>query len=360
MPELKKETDKIMLSHISAYDYNLPADLIAQHPPRERAASRLLLCSRKEGGLQDRAFSDIVELLDESCCLVVNNTQVLPARMPARKSSGGKSELFFLHKEDEVNFTALTKGRVKTGDRIYPHSTVNADTAVTFSDYVTLEENLGEGQWRVSSETSVSVLMERYGQLPLPPYIQRNPESEDDSRYQTVYAAHDGSVAAPTAGLHFSQEILNALKNKGIEIIELTLHVGIGTFRPIKVDNLDEHTMHTEYYSISPEAAERINTLKAQGKKLLAVGTTSVRTLESATGEDGLIKAGHGETRLFIRPGYRFRAVDSLLTNFHLPKSSLLVMISAFMGNDLRIRSYEHAVEKQYRFFSYGDAMLIL
>jgi S-adenosylmethionine:tRNA ribosyltransferase-isomerase len=334
---------------IETFNYSLPPELIAQEPASVRGGSRLLVCDRDSNSLSDKQFADIIDLLDDRHFIVVNNTQVVQARMPATKATGGKSELFFLAKIDEHNFTALVKGRMKAGDRLY-----------LADDYVTLLADCGEGQWQIACEKPISELMARHGQLPLPPYIQRQPNSADDSRYQTVYAANDGSVAAPTAGLHFTESIMAALRQKGIEIIELTLHVGIGTFRPIKVDSLDEHIMHAESYTVSESAAERINQLKAAGKKLLAVGTTSVRTLEAATGEDGIIHAGSGSTQLFIRPGYSFKMVDSLLTNFHLPKSSLLVLVSALMGNDGRMQAYQHAVDKQYRFFSYGDAMLIV
>jgi S-adenosylmethionine:tRNA ribosyltransferase-isomerase len=333
--------------NIENYNYTLPPELIAQYPSADRAASRLLLCN--PASFHDKHFADIVDILDDRYFIVVNNTQVLPARIPAKKVTGGQSELFFLEKIADHCFKALVKGRVKAGDQL-----------LLGDDIVTLVDDLGEGQWSISSVLSVSELLACHGQLPLPPYIQRQPEIEDERRYQTVYAANDGSVAAPTAGLHFTEAILTALRNKGVEIIELTLHVGIGTFRPIKVDDLNQHVMHSESYSISPEAAARINNLKAAGKKLLAVGTTSVRTLESATRENGLVTAGNGSTSLFIRPGYRFKIVDSLLTNFHLPKSSLLVLVSAFMSSDRRAQAYEHAVRERYRFFSYGDAMLIL
>lgn len=333
---------------ISNFDYELPQELIAQYPPKQRGTSRLLCADIKERSTDDRKFIDIPEILDKNCFLVVNNSQVLPARMRAKKATGGEIELFFLKKADSNTFIGLCRGRVPE------QTTLTIDKA-----HIRAGEKLKDGSRHFISDMNVDELLSTYGKIPLPPYITRDAEDNDSFRYQTVYAKHQGSVAAPTAGLHFTPEIFQELKNKNIPVVELTLHVGIGTFRPIKTADIDEHEMHTEEYFISGESAERINSFIKEGRTLVAVGTTSVRTLESASDGNGYIKEGSGETNLFIKPGYKFKIVKSMITNFHQPKSSLFVMISTFMGLDFAHECYKHAVENKYRFFSYGDAMYI-
>ncbi|MDR2884838.1 MAG: tRNA preQ1(34) S-adenosylmethionine ribosyltransferase-isomerase QueA [Deferribacteraceae bacterium] len=347
---LAKPTERGALINISLFDYDLPMELIAQAPTNKRDDSRLLVV--QDGKFSDHHFCDIVELLDDKHFLVLNNTKVLPARLPASKVTGGRSEIFYLESLAGNKFTALVKGKFSAGAKL-----------LVVDESVTLERPLEDGVWQISSPIPPMVLLERYGKLPLPPYIRREADSTDDTRYQTVYAAEKGSVAAPTAGLHFTESILAQLKAKGVRIIYVTLHVGIGTFRPIKTDDIDEHIMHTEHYHISDEAAAEINSLIAAGKTLVAVGTTSVRTLESAAEcIDGryIVSTGYKDTDIFIKPGYEFKVVKGIVTNFHLPKSSLLVLLSAFMGLEPTKECYAHAVEQRYRFFSYGDAMMVL
>ncbi len=338
-----------MLDDISFYDYFLPDELIAQYPPEKRGASRLLVAEKTTGSLEDHIFPDILNLLDEKFFLVMNDTRVVPARLPAVKTTGGRAEVFYLRGLGDHSFLALVKGKHRTNDKLFVADNVS----------ITLEGQDGEGSWFVSSDMDVETLLNSYGKIPLPPYIARAADENDAERYQTVYAKYSGSVAAPTAGLHFTDELLDALEKNGVPSVRVTLHVGIGTFRPIKTDSLSAHKMHSEYYHISGDAAARINGYKRAGRKLIAVGTTTVRTLESAADSTGMIHPGDGESDLFIRPGYKFKAVDGIITNFHLPKSSLLVLVSALLGYENTKKAYEYAVAQRYRFFSYGDAMMI-
>ena len=338
-----------MLDILSSYDYRLPAELIAQYPSENRENARLLTVRKADGKLGDRVFADIVNLLDKNSFLVINDTRVVRARLPATKITGGRSEVFYLRSAGKSSFYALVKGKHKRHEKLL----------LPDNRFVTLEEQTGDGRWLVSSDTDVENLLERYGKVPLPPYILRAAEGIDAERYQTVYAKYNGSAAAPTAGLHFTEDILKALEKKGVPIIRVTLHVGTGTFAPIKSKTLSEHKMHGEVYHISQSAAERINDCKVKGLKLIAVGTTTVRALESAADDSGIVRAGENETQLFIKPGYNFKAVDGIITNFHLPKSTLLVLVCAFLGYEKTRKAYERAVEQKYRFFSYGDAMLI-
>ncbi|WP_022851759.1 tRNA preQ1(34) S-adenosylmethionine ribosyltransferase-isomerase QueA [Limisalsivibrio acetivorans] len=338
-----------MKTPIELFNFELPEGLIAQKPPYRRGTSRLLYIER-EGESEDRRFNELPLLLDESRFLVINTTRVINARLLGQKTTGGKVEIFLIERVDETAFTALTNGKVKPGMDIMVGEAV-----------LNIEEFLDEGGLRLirfKSHTPEEV-MEQWGHVPLPPYIKRKDTSKDRSWYQTVYAKSGESVAAPTAGLHFTDEIMDELRAKGVEVIEISLDVGIGTFRPVKDEHLEDHRMHSEKYHVSEEAAERINTLKAKGKKLVAVGTTAVRTIESAFDDEGIIHPGNGSTELFITPGYSFKGVDELITNFHLPKSTLLVLVSAFAGRERMLKEYEQAVEKEYRFFSYGDAMYI-
>lgn len=332
---------------VSAYDFHLPEELIAQSPAADRGTSRLLRITRADGGIKEGTFTDIVGLIDDSCFLVVNSTRVMKARLYGQKPTGGMVEILVLEKLEDNFCLCLTKGNVKTG------------TILNFPDASAVIEQMREDGTRlIRFSEEPSDVMNRHGHIPLPPYIRREDTQDDASRYQTVYSADEASVAAPTAGLHFTQEILDRLKAKGVQILELSLNIGIGTFRPVKADYLEDHDMHTEKYFISADTAAEINRLKAGGKKLVAVGTTAVRALESASA-GGQVKAGYGETDLFIKPGYSFRVTNRLITNFHLPKSTLLVLVTMFAGYDLTMQAYGHAVENGYRFFSYGDAMYI-
>jgi len=335
---------------INEFDFNLPDELIAQHPPKVRGESKLLLINKDTGSLSDATFLDILDYLDNTSFLVVNNTRVMKARLFGSKSTGGKVEVFLLEDIGENKFKALTKGKVKIGSKIFFDKDIYAEVTDFLDDGIRVVQINGANPYE---------LMDAHGHIPLPPYIKRDDESSDANTYQTVYSKHYGSVAAPTAGLHFNEEIIKQIRDKGIEIVEVTLNIGIGTFRPISVDYLEDHEMHYESYEVTEEAAAKINKLKKSGKQLIAVGTTAVRTLESASDENGVIHAGRESTNLFISPGYSFRIVDKMVTNFHLPKSSLFVMLSAFAGKETMIKAYKYAIENKYRFFSYGDATFV-
>ena len=337
---------------LSDFEYELPAELIAQYPAHERGASRLL---HLDGEWHDRKFCDLPELVLPGDVLVLNDTRVIKARLIGRKVSGGQIE-------------ALVE-RVLDGERalvqLRASKTPRAGTQLEFAKdrgAVVTAEVLGrQGEFfelRFVGCTDVFALLARVGSVPLPPYITHVPNNDDDERYQTVYAREFGAVAAPTAGLHFDAAMFAALKARGVVLASLTLHVGAGTFQPVRVENLAEHRMHSEWYSLPQATVDAIHNANAAGRRVLAVGTTSLRALESAAG-GGELRMGSAETRLFILPGHRFRVVDRLLTNFHLPRSTLLMLVSAFAGVDNIRRAYQHAIEQRYRFFSYGDAMLI-
>lgn len=330
------------------FDFPLPEELIAQYPPETRGGSRLLLADRK-GSARDLLFHNITELIDDEYFIVINNTRVMNARLEGFKPTGGRVEIFLLDKISDFSFTALTGGKVKEGTE------VNVGEAV-----IKIEKFLDEGLRIVRFLTHTpEEVMEKWGHVPLPPYIRRDDSEEDKIRYQTVYAKEARSVAAPTAGLHFTDSTLEKLRNKGVQILEVSLDVGIGTFRPMKADHLEDHRMHSERYHVSDETADRINSLRNEGKKLICVGTTAMRTMESVTDEKRITRAGSGETDIFIKPGYSFKAADALITNFHLPKSTLFVLVCAFAGREFMLNTYAHAVAERYRFFSYGDAMFI-
>jgi S-adenosylmethionine:tRNA ribosyltransferase-isomerase len=341
-------------------NYYLPQELIAQKPSEVRSDSRLLVLRRQHDELIDSSFDKIGVFLKPGDCLVLNDTKVLPARFFARRTSGGKLEgLFLSHKESGI-WEVMLKGasKVKNGDTIF---LINRDK----QDFCKARaiENLGEGRFYLGIDADAEDILEKIGFPPLPPYIKRtNTEAEaieDKIRYQTVYANQAGAIAAPTAGLHFTEELISHLKNKGITFAYLTLHVGAGTFKPVTAENLEEHQIHEERFSINGENACIINDTKAKGGRIIAVGTTSVRTLEAAASGTE-VKAMSGETKLFITPGYKFKIVDGMITNFHLPKSTLLALVAALAGLDKVMAAYRHAVENKYRFYSYGDAMLII
>lgn len=337
----------------SDFYYDLPKELIAQFPAKDRSSARLLIYNRKEKALEDRIFSDIIEYLNPGDVLVRNDTKVIPARIYAhREETGGTMEFLLLKRLSDKRWECLAKPgrRAKPGLRFK----VNDELSVTVADV--LED--GNRIIDLEYEGILEEILDRVGEMPLPPYITE--KLQDKTRYQTVYAHESGSAAAPTAGLHFTDELLKRISDKGVEIVDVLLHVGLGTFRPVSVENVEEHHMHSEYYRCSEEAAERINAARAKGGRIIAVGTTSCRTLESISDENGIVHAGSGMTDIFITPGYSFKAVDALITNFHLPESTLLMLISAFSTREEIMRIYEHAVKERYRFFSFGDAMLIL
>lgn len=350
--------------NISEFDYNLPEELIAQMPADKRENSKMLVLDKNTKTINHKHFYDIVDFIDENCVLVLNNTKVIPARLYGTKDTGAKIEVFLLEaqKKDD-NTTNLWSALIKPSKRVKP------DTIITICDELkvkAIKRLEDDGEWLVELmyEGDLFEILHKVGNLPLPPYIERKLQTEDIKqfdyeRYQTVYAKDEGSVAAPTAGLHFTQEILQKLKAKGVEIIYVTLNVGLGTFRPVKCENILDHKMHSETFEITKEAADRINAAKTSGKKIIAVGTTSVRTLETAYAKYGCIQECQDSSELFIYPPYEFKVIDELITNFHLPKSTLLMLVSALAGKDFVFEAYKEAIENNYRFFSYGDCMLI-
>ena len=343
--------------HINEFDYELPVDLIAQYPAEKRENARLMVIHRDSGAIEHRRFYDILDYLSPGDCLVMNNSKVLPARLIGNKETMGIEVEFLLlkRKQGDVWEAMVRPGRrLKPGDRVrFSEEPLLSATILDYGDDGTrIVEFKYEGIFLE--------ILEKVGRMPLPPYIQRESGERDRERYQTVYCKIEGSVAAPTAGLHFTGELLDRIKAKGVHLAYVTLHVGIGTFRPVKCENIEEHRMHFEEYWIDEETADLINKTKASGGKIFSVGTTSTRTLESAASEDGTIKAGHGNTDIFIYPGFKFRVIDSQITNFHLPKSTLLMLVSAFYDREKILEAYKLAVKERYRFFSYGDAMLLL
>ncbi len=345
--------------NISEFDYELPENLIAQMPADKRQNSKMLVLNKQVQTIEHKHFFDIIDYIEPDSILVLNNTKVLPARLYGTKDTGAKIEVFLLEQKQDKQWSCLIK----------PSKRVKSDTIVTISDELKvkpIKRLEDDGEWLVEMiyDGDLFEILHKVGNIPLPPYIERKLKAEelkqfDMERYQTVYAKDEGSVAAPTAGLHFTQEILQKLKEKGVEIAYVTLNVGLGTFRPVKCDNVLDHKMHSETFEITQEAAEKINNAKAQGKKLVAVGTTTVRTLETAFQKYNCIKACKDHSELFIYPPYEFKVVDELITNFHLPKSTLLMLVSALAGKEFIFKAYNDAIQNEYRFFSYGDCMLI-
>ena len=339
---------------VSDFDYDLPEELIAQHPLQKRDMSRLLVYNRKTKEIHHRIFKDIGEYLKAGDCLVINDTKVIPARLyGVREDSGGAIEFLLLERLEDNKWEVLVK----------PGRRAKIGTRFIFGDGLLIAQVLdigkeGERIVRFEYKGIFEEILDQIGNMPLPPYIHE--ELKDRNRYQTVYAEHSGSAAAPTAGLHFTEGLLDDLKSKGINIAKVTLHVGLGTFRPVKTDIVEEHSMHAESYLVSQETADIINRCRKKGGRIVAVGTTSARTLESVADEDGFIHPQQGKTDIFIYPGYCFKGIDMLITNFHLPKSTLLMLVSAFMGREEALRVYNIAVKERYRFFSFGDAMLII
>ena len=341
-------------SRTADYDFELPPDRIAQQPLDRRDASRLMVVHRESETIEHRTFADIASLIDPRDVLVLNRTRVLRARLLGTRASGAPAEVLLLKPLGDARYEAMVSpgGKLRPGRRV----TIAPGFSVEILEITDRRTRVV----RLESELPIEQAIERYGHVPLPPYIERPDAPGDAERYQTVFARESGSVAAPTAGLHFTRELLGALDARGAARVEVLLHVGAGTFKPVEVDDPATHVMHEEWYSVSEEAARTINERRASGGRVWAVGTTSVRTLESVSSEDGTIRAGEGETRIFIRPPYRFRAVDRLVTNFHLPRSTLIMLVAAFAGYDLTMRAYRAAIDARYRFYSYGDAMVVL
>lgn len=336
----------------SDYYYDLPEELIAQTPAQPRDSSRLLVYDRATGETQDRIFRGVTQFLRAGDVLVVNNTKVLPARMFAYTENGGKVEVLLLRRLDIDRWEVL----VKPGKKARP----GTDLVVSEELSLTVEDRTPTGERIVKFRFDgvFEDILSRVGTMPLPPYIHE--KLKDQSRYQTVYCKTDGSAAAPTAGLHFTEELMRKIREMGVEIAEVLLHVGLGTFRPVKEEDLTHHVMHGEYYKVDERAAQIVNAAKREGRRVIAVGTTSVRTLETVADEKGMLRPCSGDTSIFIYPPYKFKCVDALITNFHLPESTLIMLVSALMGREQCLSVYRQAVEKKYRFFSFGDAMLIL
>lgn len=336
----------------SDFYYDLPKELIAQTPSPIRSQSRLMVYNRRDASISHEVFSDIINHINAGDALVRNTTRVIPARLYGhRRDTGGSMEFLLLKRIDKNHWEALVKlGRKARGGQVYDISGELAATVLEPTDS-------GGRIVRFDFDGIFEEVLDRAGEVPLPPYITHRLNEKE--RYQTVYARENGSVAAPTAGLHFTQELIDQLRYKGVYVVDILLHVGLGTFRPVSAENVEEHHMHSEHYEVSKEAADTINAVRSRGGRIIAVGTTSCRTLESIADESGTAHAGSGETDIFITPGYRFRLVDALLTNFHLPESTLMMLISAFAGREEMLRAYGQAVGRKYRFFSFGDAMLI-
>lgn len=338
---------------VKDFYFYLPEELIAQHPLEKRDESRLMIVDKKNGNIEHKIFKDIVDYLESGDCLVLNNTRVMPARLIGTKeSSGGKIEFLLLKRIDKDTWETL----VKPGKRAQVNSRFIFGNGELKAEVVGIGEE-GNRIVKFEYEGIFEEVLDKLGQMPLPPYIKE--KLEDKERYQTVYSKEVGSAAAPTAGLHFTNELLEKIKQKGVNIAFITLHVGLGTFRPVKSEKVEDHTMHSEYYVMTRETAEIINNAKENGKRVIAVGTTSNRTLETIADENGRVKEQSGWTDIFIYPGYKFKIVDALITNFHLPESTLIMLVSAFSSREIIINAYKEAVDMKYRFFSFGDAMLL-
>lgn len=339
--------------NVSDFNFELPEELIAQDPLEDRSSSRLLVLDKETGEVEHKVFKDVTSYLKKGDCLVINDTKVIPARLfGVKEDTEAKIEVLLLKRKEHDVWETL----VKPGKKAKP------GTVIVFGDGLlkgTVVDVVEEGNRLIqfSYEGIFEEILDELGQMPLPPYITH--QLQDKNRYQTVYAKHDGSAAAPTAGLHFTKELLQQIEEMGVTIAHVTLHVGLGTFRPVKVNDILDHHMHSEFYMVEEDQAKKINDAKAAGGRIICVGTTSCRTIESATGEDGILRAGSGWTEIFIYPGYRFKILDALITNFHLPESTLVMLVSALAGREQVLHAYQEAIGQRYRFFSFGDAMLI-
>lgn len=339
--------------NVKDYDYDLPEELIAQDPLEDRSSSRLMVLDRQTGDVEHQHFTDILEYLHPGDCLVINNTKVIPARLfGVKEDTQAKIEVLLLKRKENDIWETL----VKPGKKAKPGTKLVFGDGLLTAEVVDVVEE-GNRLIQFHYDGIFEEILDQLGQMPLPPYITH--QLKDKNRYQTVYAKYDGSAAAPTAGLHFTKELLQKVKDMGVDIAEVTLHVGLGTFRPVKVENVLDHHMHSEFYMVSQEAADKINRAKESGHRVIAVGTTSTRTLEAAADENGRLHETSGWTEIFIYPGYQFKVIDALITNFHLPQSTLVMLVSALAGREHVLHAYEIAVKERYRFFSFGDAMLI-
>ena len=339
--------------NVKDYDYDLPEELIAQDPLEDRSSSRLMVLDRQTGDVEHRHFTDILEYLHPGDCLVINNTKVIPARLfGVKEDTQAKIEVLLLKRKENDIWETL----VKPGKKAKPGTKLVFGDGLLTAEVVDVVEE-GNRLIQFHYDGIFEEILDQLGQMPLPPYITH--QLKDKNRYQTVYAKYDGSAAAPTAGLHFTKELLQKVKDMGVDIAEVTLHVGLGTFRPVKVEDVTDHHMHSEFYQVDEEAAEKINRAKESGHRVIAVGTTSTRTLEAAADENGRLHETSGWTEIFIYPGYQFKVIDALITNFHLPQSTLVMLVSALAGREHVLHAYEIAVKERYRFFSFGDAMLI-
>ena len=339
---------------VKDFYFDLPQELIAQDPLEDRSSSRLLVLDKKTGEIEHHTFRDIVSYLKKGDCLVINDTKVIPARLfGVKEDTQAKIEVLLLKRKENDIWETL----VKPGKKAKPGTVISFGDGLLKGTVVDVIED-GNRLIQFSYEGIFEEILDQLGQMPLPPYITH--QLKDKNRYQTVYAKHEGSAAAPTAGLHFTKELLKEIEDMGVTIAHVTLHVGLGTFRPVKVDNVLDHHMHSEFYVVEEEEAKKVNNAKKNGGRVICVGTTSCRTVESATGEDGILKAGSGWTDIFIYPGYRFKILDGLITNLHLPESTLVMLVSALAGRDHVLHAYEEAIKERYRFFSFGDATLII
>ncbi len=338
---------------VSEFRFDLPEELIAQHPYDKRDEARLMIMDKKTKKIEHKIFKNVADYLEAGDCLVINNTKVLPARLYGKKETGANVE-FLLLKRIEGDFW---EAMVRPGNKLKPGTKVSFGDGILRAEIL---EVLDGGNRRVKFEYQgiFNEILDKIGLMPLPPYIKETLKEKD--KYQTVYAKYDGSAAAPTAGLHFTKELLEQIKQKGVQVANVTLHVGIGTFRPVKVENIEDHNMHSEHYYIKQEDADKINIAKKNGHKVVSVGTTSCRVLESVADKNGFVRETEGDTNIFIYPGYQFKCIDRLITNFHLPESTLIMLVSSLAGKDFVIQAYQEAVKEKYQFFSFGDAMLIL
>ncbi len=342
------------MMNVKDFDYELPQELIAQDPLEDRSSSRLMVLDKQTGAVEHHIFKEITNYLKPGDCLVINNTKVIPARLfGVKQGTEAKIELLLLKRRENDIWETL----VKPGKKAKPGTVVSFGDGLLTGEIVDVVED-GNRLIQFHYEGIFEEILDKLGQMPLPPYITH--QLEDKNRYQTVYAKYDGSAAAPTAGLHFTPELLDQIRSMGVTIAEVTLHVGLGTFRPVKVENVQEHHMHSEFYRIEQEEADKINEAKRSGHRVISVGTTSTRTLESAADENGYLTAKSGWTDIFIYPGYHFKVIDGLITNFHLPQSTLVMLVSALAGREHILAAYRTAVKEKYRFFSFGDAMLII
>ncbi len=342
------------IMNVSEFNFNLPQELIAQEPLEERSSSRLLVLDKNTGAIEHKNFRDLLSYLKKGDCLVINDTKVIPARLYGiKEQTEAKVEVLLLKRNSGDIWETL----VKPGKKAKPGTILSFGDGLLKGTVIDVVED-GNRLIQFSYEGIFEEILDKLGQMPLPPYITH--KLKDKNRYQTVYAKHDGSAAAPTAGLHFTKELLEQISVMGVTIAHVTLHVGLGTFRPVKVENILEHHMHSEFYMVEETEAQKINDIKKAGGRIICVGTTSCRTVESATGNDGILRAGSGWTDIFIYPGYQFKILDGLVTNFHLPESTLVMLVSALAGREQVLNAYEEAIKQQYRFFSFGDAMLIL